>query len=525
MISVLLINPPITVPITGRRVIAPPLGLAYLASVLLEGHFEVRILDCVAEGSMREDIVEPGFVRVGLTPDEIEMRITNDPPAVAAIACVSSDQVHNARLVAECAKNLRQRKLIDITTVVGGPGFTAQPYEVMQDYNIDFGILGEGEIPFFQLCQALYQRGGWEEVPGVVHRDRLGGVTVNPVGPVVEDLDLIPMPARQLLNMHYYTYGPSYYGEAMTPHTSMVLSRGCPSQCVYCAVPRMFGTTLRKRSTGRIFDELEFLKNEYVVREVELIGDNLFHDRDWAHEWMGQIVETGLNMKWSPMSGQSLHNFDLETAEMAIASGMRSVFLDITAGDIAVYDRVYKRPGDLSGLAELVRFLKRNKVYVGGLFTLGAPGETRESMRSTIRLAFGLGLHEIEFRAMTPFPGTPLWDQCAQENLFELVPGTPELLRDFGYIVTDDFTARHVRWLRDWARMREESRQMVAHPGRLVGGAAKLAIQTVFHPFTALRTIWRFVRLATGTPLAEPTTGPRAARGGTPAKAAADDEF
>jgi anaerobic magnesium-protoporphyrin IX monomethyl ester cyclase len=448
--------------------------------------------------------------------------MANEPPAVAVIACPSADQAPNAHMMAECCKNLRARKLIDITTIMVGPHASGQPYEVMSDLNVDYIIQGEGETPLFQLVSALYQRGGWDKIPGLGYRNNYGTSTINPPGPVVEDIDLFPMPARHLLNMQRYTYGPSMYGQALTPHTTMMLSRGCPSECAYCPIPRILGTDFRKRSPGRILDEIEMLQHEYSIREVQFIGDNIFHDRKWAREWMKLFIDTGLEIQWSSQSGQSLYNFDLDMAELAVASGMRQMALDITCGDPDAYSDAWKRPGDVTDAVKLVRFLKKKRVFLTGLFRLGMPGETRADMARTVSYAFSLGLHELEFRAQTPLPGTPLWDMCAEKNFFELIPQAKELLLENGYIQTAEFNSRQVTWQRDWARTLEKSRQLLRHPGTLALQGGMFAIKGLFHPVGALQQAWRFAKLVGGTPLDAPKA-PRRPGVKAPSAPAADD--
>ncbi|MBM3462650.1 MAG: radical SAM protein [Armatimonadetes bacterium] len=520
MLSVLLVNPPITVPVDAKRVVTPPLPLLYLAAVLKEGHFDTRIMDCVAEGSMMEAPVEPGFVRIGLTRDEIEMRIANEPSALVGVLASSMAQLPNALLVCEAAKKLRERAYLDISTVVVGPAATASPFEVMADLNVDFVVQGEGEIALFKLCTALNARQSGADIPGVGYRDRLGTATVTPGMELVEDLDQIPQPARWLINMPHYMFGDSPYGQPLTPHTTVVLSRGCPSQCVFCDIPRHLGNVQRKRSPETIFNEIEELRNEYALREVEFIGDNLFHDREWAMEWMGKIVEAGLAIKWSPFDGQSLEGLDMETAAAAVESGMRTVFLDIRSLDPKVYARAYKRPGSMDDLVELIRFFKRNGVRVGGIFQVGVPGETRDSMRRTVNEAFGLGLHELEFRLLTPSPGTPLWDACAENGWFDTVPDAAALIRDGGYLKTSEFTPRDVVWQRDWARTREQARRLALQPGELIGRSVRFLMGTVFYPVTSARTVMKYVSLAAGKPL----PGPRPVVRGAPAAAPPPEE-
>jgi len=290
MKSVLLINPPLTVRADAPRIVYPPLGLCYLAATLRMGNYDVSLLDCVMEGDMRETPVGPHHVRIGLTAEEIENRVAFYAPTLAAVTCTAADQAANAHLVADSVKRLRARKSMDIAVAVGGGYASTWPEQVMADYNVDYAVMGEGETPMFNLCTAMRNRRPPVGVEGVAYRDEWGGPVINKPQGTFPDVDQIPLPTRSLMKMVQYCLLPSYYFEAMTPHTTMVLSRGCPSQCIFCSVPSSFGTRYRKRSVDRILEELGGLREEYGLREIEFIGDNLFHDREWALGWMNAII-------------------------------------------------------------------------------------------------------------------------------------------------------------------------------------------------------------------------------------------
>ena len=504
MLSVLLVNPPLIVPERAPRVSLPPLGLAYIASSVQAAGYDVRILDCLAEGSMKEIMVEPGWFQVGLTFEEIEMRLNMEPSAVVGIQVETPDQLTAAAMVAAAAKKLRVTRFIDIVVVAVGPGAAAAPDLVMADSNFDFAVLGEGEQTFSRLCEAIYERDPLDSIPGLVRRNNWGELLTNSELALVEDLDSLPPPARGILNMQRYLFGPSLFGEPMTPHTTLLMLRGCPSQCVHCPIPRQLGSKLRKRSVESIVRELESLVEEYAIREVELLGDNLFHDRAWAKEWMEAFMEMPTKLHWSPLNGLSMENLDREMAALAVQSGLRSVMLDIGAGTPHAFSGHHRRPGRFEAIPDVVSFLRSKGVRVGGTFVVGVPGETLEDMKQTVAFATSLGLHQIVFNVYTPSPGTPGWDTCIEEKYFTKVPDVLDLMRDRGYVTTDEFSADQALWQRDWARTTLEMRKLALNPFRLATEVGKAGLQVIFHPIGAARRAWRFLSLVGGQPLPLP---------------------
>lgn len=493
MITVCLLNPPISISKEARRIVTPPLGLTYLAAILRQNpQNKVTILDCVAEGPMREQLAVPGYVTVGLSMDEIAMRLSQERPAVCGVSFVSSDQARNAHQVCERIKQLKRDKDVDITVIAGGPHVSAFPKDVMADINVDYAIIGEGEIPLFKLCEYLGKFKTPEDIPGVCWRDKSNKLHINRELEFVPDLDLIPYPARDLLQMQRYMFGDSYYGDVLKPHATMMLTRGCVFSCPHCQVPRTFGKEYRKRSPESIADEMLYLSKNYGVREIQIVGDNLFDDRAWAHQWMLEVIDHSVDVKWSTLSGQSLNNLDAGTARLAVESGLRQIMIDFPTGDEDAYESIYERPGSLTGVKELIVYLRKSGVYVGGLFSLGAPGESMESMSNTIVHAMSLPLDEIRFRAMTPFPGTPMWDSCIGSDLFERVPGADELMFDGGYVRTKVFAPKDVMRLLHMAQTRIALRDFLRRPEERGGDIINWVRKFLLHPFGSVVNMFRF---------------------------------
>ncbi|MEM2192043.1 MAG: cobalamin-dependent protein, partial [Candidatus Hadarchaeales archaeon] len=186
-------------PFEKPRVVAP-LGIAYLASFLEKNGKEVTILDAVGEGWRNQTFVERGgntFLRVGLPPEEIKRRIAGWKPDLVGISCLFSSQAANAHEVAKIVKEVDG----EIKTVFGGAHPTVLPEKTLADKNVDFVVMGEGEVTLLELVEAL-EKGQTEfsQVKGLAFK-REGRVIINPPREFIRDLDSLPFPARHLLPM------------------------------------------------------------------------------------------------------------------------------------------------------------------------------------------------------------------------------------------------------------------------------------------------------------------------------------
>lgn len=200
--KVLLINPPYT---SSKYkfigLVAPPLGIAYIAAVLESGGFEVEILDGAA---------------LELDWEALEARIRKAAPQVIAITALTPTIDQGL----ETAK-LARKACPDATIVMGGYHPSFNHAETLKKDYVDVVVIGEGEFTMLDLVETLESGGDLKQVQGIAYQD-----VVTPSRPVMKDLDQIPFPARHLLPMDHYKILNMKLNTA-----TMISGRGCPMQC------------------------------------------------------------------------------------------------------------------------------------------------------------------------------------------------------------------------------------------------------------------------------------------------------
>ena len=116
----------------------------------------------------------------------------------------------------------------------------------------------------------------------------------------IKNLDFLPFPARHLLPMEKYLKQRTLHGSDVVrpPATTMITSRGCPFNCVFCSIHTVLGWKWRPRSPENVVDEIEALTNDFGVREIHFEDDNLTFDARRMQRIADEIVERGLDIKW-----------------------------------------------------------------------------------------------------------------------------------------------------------------------------------------------------------------------------------
>ena len=280
MKKILLVQPNMKVATSGQRIVYPPIGIMYLASVLEKKGYEVEILDCQTEGLDKGAEVIDGYVEVGIPIDEIAGRITASRPDLVGITCNFSVMVPHMMEASRLVKKL----FPSVPVVAGGNHPTSLPEEVMGEGAIDYVIMGEGEISFPMLIEAIAEGAGFEAVPGLVWR-RDKAIIKNKMGALIHDLDSLPYPAWHLFPYEKYSrhYKPRAvtWGEAQAM-PSVLTTRGCAGGCVFCSVHKTMGSKFRARKLDDVFREIRFLVDTYKIKKLMIIDDNFTHSKSWA---------------------------------------------------------------------------------------------------------------------------------------------------------------------------------------------------------------------------------------------------
>ncbi len=387
---VLLINPPLT---RGERYgrfasggsTSPPNGLLYLAAVLEAHGHQVRVIDGLSRFLSAAAVIE---LIEDFRPDLVGLTL-------ATIAFYRA--VALARMIKE--------KRPDLPIVVGGPDVSARLDEYgahLPAFPFDLAVYGEGERTIVELVQALEKGGELDGVRGLIHTRR-GAARINPPRPWLTALDDLPLPARHLLP-DLQKYRPNLLTYKRRPWTTMITSRGCPNQCTFCD-RSLFGQRYRARSAQGVFDEMDHLQRDYGIREVHFMDDTFTVHRGRVEELCDRLIAARSNLAW--MCFARADNLDQRLLAKMRRAGCWMISLGIESGDAGVL-RIIKKGIDLDQVRRVCGWSRRLGVAVRGLFMLGLPTETKQTIRRTIDLARSLNLYTADFCITYLLPNTEL---------------------------------------------------------------------------------------------------------------------
>lgn len=361
----------------GRQI---PLGVYYLASYLRRSGHSVSVIDGEAQGMSAHQL---GLKAIEFKPD---------------IVGISSTTVafHRALEMAKETKSL----MPEVPIVIGGPHVTAAVEDVLIHPEIDFAVLGEGEITLNELIDVIKNKGELTSVKGLVFRKN-NNIIVNVKRPFIEDLDSIPFPAYDLINnLSIYNPPPTNYKKL--PVANIITSRGCPNHCTFCD-RSVFGQKLRQRSPENIAAEIEMLYYKRKIREFAFVDDtftinpkriiNLFH-----------ILESKkIRFPWSCMS--RINTVDYDTLKFMKQVGCWHISFGLESGNEDILRQI-KKNISLTAAQNIIDLCQKLRIRTKGFFILGHPGETLETIEQTINLAINMPLDDVVITFNTPLPGT-----------------------------------------------------------------------------------------------------------------------
>lgn len=383
MARILLVIPPLypeelyTRGATATASKLPSLGVAYIAAMLRKHGHIVEIYDGIAEPVSLDTLVQ---------------RIAHFD--VVGITAISAYALRCIQLIELCRKNG-----IKLPLVVGGPHVTAMHTNLLE-YGADYAVIGEGEMTMLELVESLASGNRTHDhVPGLVYMD--GGKPVyTGRRPMIDPLDSIPMPARDLLPMHLYSTSPAR--SKNFPSHSMFTSRGCPGICTFCD-HRTFGSRIRYFSLERIVEEFFVLRDQYGARDVSVWDDNFTSDKNLVLAVCEELRRKNFGLTWNVES--RINMVDRETLQTLKDAGCAFIAYGIESGSQKVLDHA-KKGITREEIREKVRMTKEIGIPMRGYFMMGLPGETLEDMQQTIEFAIELDIEVATFTMFLPLPGT-----------------------------------------------------------------------------------------------------------------------
>ena len=206
--------------------------------------------------------------------------------------------------------------------------------------------------------------------------------------------------------------------DGLDPHArayTIVTSRGCPYQCIYCSKP-ITGNTWRARPPEDVVAEWRYLVEEMGATEIGVTDDvwNLKLDR--AKELCRLLIDQGLTrVPWVTIHGMRADHTDAELFRLMKAAGCKRVGFGVESGNQAVLDAIKKRQ-TLDDVRRAFREARAAGLQTMGFFIFGLPADTEASMDDTIRFALELDPDLANFMIAAPYPGTELWDIARRDG-------------------------------------------------------------------------------------------------------------
>ncbi len=363
-----------------------PLGTLYVAAVLEQAGHDVRFIN----GAF-------------LSHEAVLAEAEEFRPSFVGIYSTTFGWQKAKKTAAEFRKMLGP----DLFICAGGPYPIALQEKCLEDAGdlFDAVVTGEGEFTCREIAERLEGDRDFSGVQGIVYRQE-GKIVKNSPRPLITDLDSLPFPARHLLgDAMRYIPPPATYRRK--PVAVLMTSRGCNRRCIYCfQIDKDRRSGIRYRGVESVLREIEdCLAQGY--REIKFIDDTLAADYDRAMELARQIRARHLDFTW--FASACVNQVDKPLLQAFRDAGCWAILFGAESG-VQKNLNAIRKGTTLEQIRAAVRAAQEVGLRVSTPFMFGIPGETYEEGLRTIEFALDLNPDIANFHAITPFPGTYLYD-------------------------------------------------------------------------------------------------------------------
>ena len=379
--------------VTKSRTLYYPYWLAYAVGVLEKEGFEVQFIDAPA---------------MDLLEDEVVKQVVDFDPKLLVVDSTTASFYNDAAILGKIKKDT------GAVSIMVGTHVSATAEESLRSC-VDIDGIARREYDFIIRDIAIKLRSDedYRNVNGLSYIKDDQAVH-NPDMPYIENLDELPF-VSDVYNRHFKEcYHSYFYGANLHPIMVILSGRGCPFKCIYCLYPQvMTGHRFRVRSPKNLVDELEHIKNTFPdVKDVFIEDDTFTINKKRVREICNEIIGRKLEITWSTNSRADV---DQETLTLMKRAGCRELCVGFESGDQKILDNIGKKL-KLDKQFTFMDSAKKAGIIVHGCFLVGNPGETRETLNSTLDLALKLNPDTAQFYPIMVYPGTRAYEWADKEG-------------------------------------------------------------------------------------------------------------
>jgi anaerobic magnesium-protoporphyrin IX monomethyl ester cyclase len=373
----------------------PPLGSLYAASVLRDAGHDVTVFDAMLATSE----ADWGAAVARVRPDVAV--IFEDNFNYLSKMCL-------LRMREAAFRMLAMAKTSGCTTIVCGSDATDHAHEYLSS-GADLIVLGEGENTLAELTGVLAAGDPIDEVVGVSRLDADGLLRSTGRRANQRDLDALPFPAWDLVDLQPYRLAWARHGRFSL---NMVTTRGCPFSCNWCAKP-IWGQRYAVRSPEHVVAELAMLRERYAPDHISFADDIFGLRPGWIPVYARLVRERDLVVPFSCLSRADLLTRDGEVEALRDA-GCETVWMGAESGAQSILDAMDKGTR-VEQIEDAASRLRAAGIGVGFFLQFGYPGEGPAEIEATRELVRRCRPDDIGISVSYPLPGTGFYEQVREQ--------------------------------------------------------------------------------------------------------------
>ncbi|MBE6498277.1 MAG: radical SAM protein [Methanobrevibacter sp.] len=374
-------------------VVAPSLGIGYMAAVLEQHNIDVDVLDASA---------------LELTYEEIGEEILKRNPDIVSISALTP----TIGVALDSADKIKQVKP-DTIVVLGGYHPTFEYKSVLEEESVDVVVRGEGEYTLLELVRTIENNGDLFNVEGLAfHDENDGSLIVTPDRPIIENLDELPFPAFHLFPMEKYRIL-----NITTNVATIITTRGCPMQCSFCSSAALHGHKLRRRSVENVVNEIEMRLMEQNIDTIAFMDDTFTLNKRFVKEFCSEIKKRDLKFWWGCTS--RVDTLDRDLLQTMKDAGCITIFIGVESADQQMLEKMNKNI-TVSKTENAFKLAREVGIRSIASCVIGMPEDTIKSMKQTIKFVKKLNPNYALYSLATPYPGTRFYNETFKKNLINI---------------------------------------------------------------------------------------------------------